>query len=189
MSMTFQPTTASAAVEGLPQVFDQFGAALVAVQALIQPGLLGHARLFVKDRDHRQAVFFANLEVGEVMGGPWPYSGRDLRLDIATAMFVALSRRAADVVGLDVAAHGLAEPGERLRVGHGGGILRLAQAGDVRGVVGRRRDRALLERCQQLTGDARQGQLARAWQQRLARGLDVVDFRVSTPLGGALVCA
>ena len=41
---------------GLPQVFDQFGAALVAVQALIRSGLLGHVCLFIKGRDHRQAA-------------------------------------------------------------------------------------------------------------------------------------
>jgi hypothetical protein len=53
----------------------------------------------------------------------------------------------------------------------------LAQAGDERGVIGRRRDRALLERSQELVGERRQGRLARLWQERLARVLDVVDFR------------
>jgi hypothetical protein len=76
-----------------------------------------------------------------------------------------------------------------LRVGDRVGIVGLAQAGDEGGVVGRRRDRALLERRQQLTGEGRQRRLARPWQERFARVVDVVDFRGDPLLAGALVRA
>jgi hypothetical protein len=72
-----------------------------------------------------------------------------------------------------------------LGIGHGVRIVGLAEAGDERGVVGGRRDRALLERRQQLLGSGRMWLLARALGNFSRRVVDVVGFRSSDPLDGA----